>query len=94
MMQALAAKTRMTTVGAGAADRGCAARARASAGPDLTHVASRARIAGGTLENNKANLMAWIIKAQSLKPGSHMPDLVQFDSEQLHALAAYLQTLR
>jgi cytochrome c oxidase subunit 2 len=44
-----------------------------SVGPDLTHVASRARIAGGMLENNTANMAAWVTHAQSLKPGSLMP---------------------
>ena len=64
-----------------------------SVGPDLTHVASRARIAGGMLENNKANLSAWVTHAQSLKPGSRMPDLPQFTGEQLRDLVAYLQSL-
>jgi cytochrome c oxidase subunit II len=63
-------------------------------GPDLTHVGSRKRIAGGMLVNNRANLQAWITHAQSLKPGSQMPDLATFDGEQLNALAAYLQSLQ
>lgn len=63
-------------------------------GPDLTHIASRPRIAGGMLDNNTANLEAWITQAQSLKPGSLMPDVTQFSGRELRALVAYLQTLR
>jgi cytochrome c oxidase subunit 2 len=63
-------------------------------GPELTHVASRRRIAGGMLENNTANLEAWITHAQSLKPGAQMPDLTQFTGRDLRALVAYVQSLR
>jgi cytochrome c oxidase subunit 2 len=49
--------------------------AHGTVGPDLTHVGSRRRIAGGAFENNTANLAAWITHAQSMKPGSQMPDL-------------------
>jgi cytochrome c oxidase subunit 2 len=63
-------------------------------GPDLTHVGGRARIAGGSLENNTANLEAWIVDAQSLKPGAQMPSLRQLPGADLRALVAYLQSLR
>ncbi len=63
-------------------------------GPDLTHVGSRRPIAGGMLENNVANLGAWVTHAQSLKPGAQMPDLTQFSGRDLRAVVAYLQSLR
>jgi cytochrome c oxidase subunit 2 len=63
-------------------------------GPDLTHIASRDRIAGGMLENNVANLHAWVTHAQSLKPGSQMPDLTQYNGAELHEIVDYLQSLR
>ena len=63
-------------------------------GPDLTHVASRQRIAGGMLENNPGNLTAWIIHAQAFKPGSQMPDFPTLGGEQTAAISAYLQSLR
>jgi cytochrome c oxidase subunit 2 len=63
-------------------------------GPDLTHLASRATIAGGMLENNTANLHAWVTHAQSLKPGAQMPDLTRYTGAELHDLVAYLQSLR
>jgi cytochrome c oxidase subunit II len=69
-------------------------RAQGQFGPDLTHVASRLYIAGGTLNNDTANLEAWVTHAQSLKPGAQMPDLTQFTGVQLSALAAYLQSLK
>ncbi len=66
--------------------RGTAAHGQV--GPDLTHVASRRYIAGGTLENNTANLAAWVTHAQSLKPAAQMPDLTEFTGTQLRALVA------
>jgi cytochrome c oxidase subunit 2 len=63
-------------------------------GPDLTHVGSRRRIAGGMLENNAANLAAWVIEAQAIKPGSQMPTLRGLNGADLRSLIAYLQSLR
>lgn len=63
-------------------------------GPDLTHVASRHWIAGGALQNDTANLSAWVTHAQSLKPGAKMPNLTQFTGEDLRALVAYVQSLK
>jgi cytochrome c oxidase subunit 2 len=63
-------------------------------GPDLTHVGGRARIAGGSFENNTANLAAWITDAQSMKPGAQMPSMRQLSGPDLRALVAYLQSLR
>ena len=65
-----------------------------SVGPDLTHVGSRMAIAGGSLQNNIANRNAWVIHAQSLKPGSQMPDMTQLTGPQLHQVAAYLESLK
>lgn len=63
-------------------------------GPDLTHVASRAMLAAGTLDNNRATMEAWITNAQSLKPGALMPNLPQFTGRELLAMTAYLESLR
>jgi cytochrome c oxidase subunit 2 len=68
-------------------------QARADVGPDLTHVASRARIAGYSIDNDTAHLAAWIVHAQSLKPGAQMPDLDQLSGTQLRQLTAYLRSL-
>lgn len=68
-------------------------RARGGVGPDLTHLASRRTLASGTFPNREAWLHAWVVNAQSLKPGVRMPSLGMYDGETLHALAAYLESL-
>jgi cytochrome c oxidase subunit 2 len=62
--------------------------------PDLTHLASRGTIAAHTLPNDTAHLAAWVTHAQSLKPKVAMPDLTQFNGQQLRDLVAYLQQLK
>jgi cytochrome c oxidase subunit II len=62
--------------------------------PDLTHIGSRRYIAANTLANNNAYLEAWITHAQSFKPGAEMPDLTDFNGNQLQELVAYLRQLR
>jgi cytochrome c oxidase subunit 2 len=62
------------------------------AGPDLTHVASRATLAAGTLPNTRGHLAGWILNPQNLKPGTKMPPTL-LQGEDLHALVAYLESL-
>jgi cytochrome c oxidase subunit 2 len=62
-------------------------------GPDLTHFASRRSIAAGTLPMSKGNLYGWVEDPQSLKPGNHMPT-IGLEPRQLHAVVAYLETLK
>jgi cytochrome c oxidase subunit 2 len=62
--------------------------------PDLTHLGSRQFIASNSYPNNNAYLEAWVTHAQSLKPGAQMPNLTQFNGEQLQQLVAYLQQLK
>lgn len=61
--------------------------------PDLTHFASRATIAAGSLPNNRGNLAAWILDPQSIKPGTKMPQNPLSPAD-LNALIAYLETLK
>jgi cytochrome c oxidase subunit 2 len=68
--------------------------AKSQVGPDLTHVAGRRGIAANAFWNNTGNLEAWVTHAQSLKPGSAMPDVTAFNGDELRALVAYLQSLR
>jgi cytochrome c oxidase subunit II len=70
---------------------GTAAHSRV--GPELTHVASRERIAAGTLANNRGNLGGWVTDPQSIKPGAHMPSS-QLAPEDLQALLDYLESLK
>jgi len=62
-------------------------------GPDLTHLASRQTIAAGTLPMSRGNLMGWIANPQGVKPGVRMPT-VGMSADELHAVAAYLETLK
>lgn len=61
-------------------------------GPDLTHLASRSRIAAGTLANTRGNLAGWIANSQALKPGNQMPTMTLTPTE-LRDILAYLETL-
>jgi cytochrome c oxidase subunit II len=63
-------------------------------GPDLTHLASRRMIAANWLDNDTANLEAWVTYARSLKPGVVMPNVTSFTGDQLRELVAYLQSLK
>lgn len=63
-------------------------------GPDLTHLASRRFIAGGTLENSRANLLNFITESQSLKAGSGMPSFAHLEQDALHAIVQYLGGLQ
>jgi cytochrome c oxidase subunit 2 len=68
--------------------------ARATVGPDLTHLAARRGLAANSLPNDTASLAAWITHAQSLKPSAQMPNITAFSGVELRALVAYLQTLK
>lgn len=63
-------------------------------GPDLTHIASRSGLAAYALPNSRAYLEAWIVHAQSFKPGSQMPNLTEFSGAELQALTRYLEQLQ
>jgi cytochrome c oxidase subunit 2 len=69
-------------------------QALGTVGPDLTHLASRMKIAGNTIPNSHAYLEAWAVRAQSFKPGAQMPDLTGFTGRELELLATWLQGLK
>ena len=62
-------------------------------GPDLTHLASRLTLAGGTLPNTRGNLAGWIVDPQGVKPGAKMPSHLLAPND-LEALLTYLQSLK
>lgn len=62
-------------------------------GPNLTHLAGRSTIAGGTLPNTPEGLARWLKDPPAVKPGSKMPNPGLSDAE-IAALVAYLQSLR
>lgn len=62
-------------------------------GPDLTHILSRTKIAGGVLSTSTADMTRWLRSPQSIKPGCHMPDL-DLNQAQIDDLVAYLESLK
>ena len=62
-------------------------------GPDLTHVGSRATLAGGVLANTADGMRAWVGDPQRYKPGALMPK-VPLSAADLDAVVAYLESLR
>ncbi len=71
--------------------RGTAAHGRF--GPDLTHLAARQTIAGGTIELNRLNLRRWIANPQDLKTGCLMPAF-GLNDRTVDQITDYLMTLR
>jgi cytochrome c oxidase subunit 2 len=63
------------------------------AGPDLTHLASRAWIGAGALANTRDGLVRWIAHGDAVKPGRAMPSYAHLDEATLGALAEYLSGL-
>jgi cytochrome c oxidase subunit 2 len=61
--------------------------------PDLTHLAERSTLGAGVIDNSPANLAHWLKDPQTVKPGSHMPDLNLTDDE-VSDLVAYFETLK
>lgn len=62
-------------------------------GPDLTHVASRARLGAGVADADRAGFLEWVGDPHDPKPGVLMPD-VPLTDDQLDAVVAYLLELR
>ena len=68
--------------------------ARGVIGPDLTHVGSRLSIAAGTLTNEPEHFQRWIAQTTAVKPAVTMPAFHMLPSDDLRALAAYLEGLK
>lgn len=66
--------------------------ARATVGPDLTHVGSRKMIASDSFSNTINHLSQWVVDPQKMKPGVHMPQN-RINANDLHALVEYLKSL-
>lgn len=65
--------------------------------PNLTNFGLRTTLAAGVVENNRANLEAWLRDPQEIKPGNYMPQLWAEDDPnadaEIAAVAAYLLSL-
>jgi cytochrome c oxidase subunit 2 len=64
-----------------------------TAGPDLTHLASRRQLAAGMMDNTAENLARWLKNPQQIKPACLMPNF-GLNDEQLAQLVAYLEALQ
>jgi cytochrome c oxidase subunit 2 len=73
--------------------RGTDAAGHSSSAPDLTHLKSRTTIGAGAAPNSKGHLGGWIIDPQGIKPGVHMPTILQ-EPNDFQALLAYLEILK
>jgi len=62
-------------------------------GPNLTHVASRTTIVGGTVVNDSAGLARWIGDPPGTKPGSLMPNM-HVPPADIAALVAFLRSMK
>lgn len=67
--------------------------AGATAGPDLTHVASRLTLAAATIPNDRAALARWIEAPHHFKPATQMPATALSDDD-ARALVSYLENLK
>ena len=77
-------------------------------GPNLTHIASRATIAGGLFPNDAKHMARWIKNSRAMKPGVIMPTLgkgeydpitkatlpMGLTDEQIADIVAYMQALK
>jgi cytochrome c2 len=61
-------------------------------GPELTHVASRDKIAE-TVTYSPENLREWLQHPHDIKPGTQMPNM-NLSEQELDAIVAYLDTLK
>lgn len=71
----------------------CHQVAGAGSAPNLSHLQSQRALAGGILPNTPADLRAWLIDPEGLKPGAGMPN-PNLSATDLAALMAYLLTLK
>lgn len=64
------------------------------AGPDLSHVGSRATLGAGILPNNQGTMAGWISHSQAIKPGNRMPAYPILTGQELRDVTAYLESLQ
>jgi cytochrome c oxidase subunit 2 len=67
--------------------------AQGTAGPDLSHLMSRATLGAGVIPNTPENLRAWVKDPQKAKKGNLMPNM-QLNNRELDAVVGYLASLK
>ncbi len=68
-------------------------KAQGTYAPDLTHLASRATLAAGMIDNNRDNLRRWVSDPQRIKSGCLMPAF-GLSERQVDGIVDYLMTLK
>jgi cytochrome c oxidase subunit 2 len=66
---------------------------QAQIAPDLSHLASRQRIASGVLPNTERSLRLWLTDPDAVKPGTPMPRPALSD-DKITAIISYLDSLK
>lgn len=64
-----------------------------TAGPDLTHFATRAQFGSGIADNTPQNVRRWLENPQLIKFGAKMPNF-KLKPDQVDDLLAYIETLQ
>lgn len=67
--------------------------AQADVGPDLTHVGSRKSLGAGSFDLTVETLAQWTSHAKAMKPGARMPAFTFLSTDELNAIATYLEGL-
>lgn len=67
--------------------------ARGTAGPDLTHVASRLTIGAGILPTSRDAFLDWLKRHKQIKPENHMPAFDTLAENDREAIAGFLAGL-
>jgi cytochrome c oxidase subunit 2 len=67
--------------------------AEGTAGPELTHVASRQTIGAGILQTTPENFRTWLDRHREIKPGNLMPEYEFLSAAEREAIATYLEAL-
>ena len=68
--------------------------AKGTVGPSLAGLASRAKIAAGTVDNNSGNLKKWLKNPQALKPGTTMPPAAALSDQEIDSVVEFLMGLK
>lgn len=82
-----------TSAGCGACHTIRGTQAAGTAGPDLTHFASRHMMAAGVLPQDRAALRAWVRDPDTLKPGALMPAYPDLPDDRMEPLLDFLAGL-
>lgn len=87
-------KDRFAAAGCGACHTVRGTSARGVLGPDLTHIGTRLTLAAGILPNGPGMVARWLESSTAIKPDVHMPAFGMLPSDDLRAIAAYLEALQ